>query len=188
MAAIIIGHSFVKRAQKYVLDSRTSMFHLTQFSNVFFHGIGGLKINHVRDELQMIVDLECSVCLLDVGSNDLCRDSVNVNDVAHELFKIANEIVDTYGVKVILFQQFNRIRRAYTEVFNSKITIFNRLLRNLCRTHNRSGMISCHILQNMWTSWSDYLVSDGTHLSKEGTRRLCRNYRTALIKASPLNH
>ena len=187
MAAIIIGHSFVKRAQRYVLDSKTSMLHLTQFSNVFFHGVGGLKIEHVRDELHMIKDLECSVCILDVGSNDLCKDSVDVNHVAQELFKIANEIVDSYGVKVIIFQQFNRVRRTYTEVFNARITILNRLIRNLCKNHNRSGMISCHILQNMWSSWKDLLISDGTHLTRDGSRRLCRNYRSALIKASPLN-
>ena len=140
----------------------------------------------MRDELHMIRDLECSVCILDVGSNDLCRDCVDFNDVAQELFKIANEIVDSLGVKVILFQQFNRVRRAYTEGYNMKITAFNRLLRRLCQTQNREGMISYHTLQNMWPSWRELLISDGTHLSIDGSRRLCRNYRSALIKATPL--
>ena len=87
MASVIIDHSFVKRAQKYV-QTKTSMLHLRQFSYVFCHGIG---VKHVRDEIHMISDLECSVFILDVGTN-----------------KIANKIVVLYGVKVVLIQQFNR--------------------------------------------------------------------------------
>ena len=185
MAAVIIGHSFVKRAQKYVLDSKTKMLQLNQYSHVFFHGISGLKVDKVRQELHMISDLECSVCILDVGSNDLCRDSVNIYEVAYELFTIANEIVDLYGVNVVLMQQFNRVRRAHTEAYNAKITAFNGLIKKWCNERNRSGMIRHQILQNMWPKWESLLISDGTHLSKDGSRRLCRNYRNALIKAYP---
>ena len=74
MTAIIIGHSFVKRAQRYVLDSRKSMLQLRPYSHVYFHGIGGLKVKHVRQELHMISNHGCSVCVLDIGSYDLCRD------------------------------------------------------------------------------------------------------------------
>ena len=186
MAAIIIGHSFVKRAQKYVLQSRTSLLKLNQFSHVYFHGIGGLKIGHLREELHMISDLECKVCILDLGSNDLCIDSTDVYEVAKELFSIANEIVDKFAVKVIIVQQFNRKRRTYTEVFNARINAFNRLIKTWCSQKNPSGMIIHHVLQNMWPIWQNLLISDGTHLSRDGCRRLCRNYRTALIKAYPL--
>ena len=186
MAAIIIGHSFVRRAQKYVLQSKTSVLNLKQFSHVYFHGIGGLKIHDLEEELHMISDLDCKVCVLDLGSNDLCRDSKDVYEAANELFNVAGDIVSKYGIKVIIMQQFNRKRRSNSNAYNAKILVFNRIIRRLCQNQNHRGMIICHVLQNMWPSWEKLIVPDGTHLSKDGCRRLCRNYRTALIKACPL--
>ena len=185
MAAIIIGHSFVKHAQRYMLESRTSMLKLKQFSHVYFHGIGGLKIHKIEQELHMISDLDCKMCVLDLGSNDLCQDSKDVYEAANELFNIACKIVNQYGVKVIIMQQFNRKRRSNPNVFNIKISVFNRIIRTLCANQNQRGMISCHVLQNMWPRWQKLIISDGTHLSRDGCRRLCRNYRTALINAFP---
>ena len=186
MAAIIIGHSYVKRAQQYILQSKTSMLNLTQFSHVYFHGIGGLKISKISEELHMISDLNCKVCVLDVGSNDLCQDSRDVYRLATQLFDVAKEIVSKYQVKVVIMQQFNRNRRSHPKAYNAKITVFNRLIRKFCTHESQGGMISCHVLQNMWPIWRSLLISDGTHLTRDGCRRLCRNYRNALIKAYPL--
>ena len=186
MSAVIIGHSFVKRAQRYILESRTSMLRLKQYSHVYFHGIGGLKIHNVEEELHMISDLDCKICILDVGSNDLCQSSNDIYKLAEQLFDIALKIVSKYGVKVVLMQQFNRIRRSYPTVFNTKITAFNKLIGGFCSKQSKGGMISCHTLKNMWPMWRVLLISDGTHLTRDGCRRLCRNYRIALVKAYPL--
>ena len=185
MAAIIIGHSYVKRVQRYILESKTSMLQLKQFSHVFLHGIGGLKIQNLHDEMHMIAHLECKVCILDIGSNDMCQDSNDVYKLVEQLLDIANKIVSDFGVKVVIMQQFNRVRRSHPEAYNAKITTFNRLLHRFCN-QNSNGMISCHMLKNMWPKWRNLLISDGTHLTRDGCRRLCRNYRNALIKACPL--
>ena len=186
MAAIIIGHSYVKRVQKYVLQSKTSMLKLKQYSHVYLHGIGGLKIPGLKQELHMIPDLECKICILDVGSNDICRDSIDLQKITNDLFDLACHIVDKYGIKVVIMQQFNRKRRNNPTVFNAKIEVFNRTIQKFCVEKREDDMITCHTLQNMWSKWQKLIISDGTHLSHDGCRRLCRNYRNALVKAYPL--
>ncbi len=120
MSAIIIGHSYVKTVQQYILQSKTSMLNLSQYTHVFFHGIGGLKMANLEDEIHMVSDLDCKLCILDIGSNYLCQSSKDVYKLADKLFDIASKIVCQCGVKVIIMQQFNRLRRSDPEVLMLK--------------------------------------------------------------------
>ena len=110
-SAVILGHSFVKRCQKYVVQSKSSMFHLKQYSHVYFHGIGGATITKMEKEIESIVNLDARCVIIDVGSNDLCDNKQDLLFLAKSLLKLAREVVGKYGVTVVLMPQFNRKKR-----------------------------------------------------------------------------
>ena len=78
---LIIGHSFVRRLQEYVLRKDTSKVvgaHLgisVQFSDVFYCGVGGLILDRLINELPLVRDLSPKAVIIDIGTND-CRMSV----------------------------------------------------------------------------------------------------------------
>ena len=187
-SAVILGHSFVKSCQKYVVQSKSSMFNLKQYSHVYFHGIGGATITTMEKEIEIIGHLDARCVIIDVGSNDLCDNKQDVLFLAKSLLKLAREVVGKYGVTVVLMPQFNRKNGTFPynqHDFNVRLREFNMQLKKLCK-EQPNPRIMFHNLRNMWPLWESLICKDGVHLTEDGMRRLCRNYRAALVRVFPL--
>ena len=184
-SAVIIGHSFVKRCQRYVLQSGTDLFRLRQYDDVFFHGIGGARVSTIEKELEIIPHLNAKCVIFDIGSNDVSDISRSTWDIAKAIVTMAGEVVSKYGATVIIMPQFKRIKgtgRFSKHDFNVRLEELNAHLKFLCK-HAPEKNVLYHNLRNMWPIWDTLISHDGVHLTTNGMLRLCRNYRSALIKA-----
>ena len=185
--ALIIGHSFVKRCQRYVIQSKSSMFQLNQYSHVYFHGVGGAKVRTMDNEMDIIAHLDVKCVILDIGSNDIGDIQVSTWDIAHDILRLAHEIVHKYGAKVVIMPQFKRVKVTSSlnkHGFNARVDDLNAHLRYLCK-QSPNPNITYHVLRNMWPIWDTLICKDGVHLTNNGMYRLCRNYRGALVRAYP---
>ena len=185
-SALILGHSFTKRAQRYLLNSKSDLLKLKQYEHVFFHGIGGMTVESIRNELDMIKNLEnIKVVIIDIGSNDLTT-NIKTTKLCRKVIKIAKKIVKQHSIKVVIMQQFKRVKSTgnfSVAQYNWRVMQFNDLMvKSAAQLQN----IKIHKIRNMIPLWERLLCKDGVHLNSQGLFRYCRNYRAALVREIPL--
>ena len=124
---LVIGHSFVKRAQSYILSLKSNILDLYQVKHVFLHGVSGLRIPGLWWQLDMIMELNASLVILDVGSNDLTK-NISPSQLATEYVSIITDIVTNYGAHVVVMPQFYRTKNTgifSVEQYNERVVEFN---------------------------------------------------------------
>jgi hypothetical protein len=89
-----------------------------------------MRISNLECETEMICHLDAKVIVIDLGSNDLGNMRLDAKGWAKFLFEFGLKIVSQRNVKVILIEQFKRIRS--TGVFDA-ITLTTEL-KNLINT------------------------------------------------------
>lgn len=181
--AVVFGHSFVRRLKEYTREKH--IVHLGMDPSVYFvilHGVGGLKVGgQAVQESQLVVDLEPSTIILDMGANDLdCVSAPSPVQVASDVFQFACDLKDASSAeRIVLMQAYPRTSpRRYD--YNTVLTQYNDHLSYLCSVSDHSMIY--HKLTNIWQGWPDLLV-DGVHFNSTGIQKYFRNVRGAVIKS-----
>ena len=109
--------------------------------------------------------------ILHMGVIDLLKQDSNIDVVANNIMKVANEC-KTYGIKSISI---------------SGLTINNRLLSDLINTMNNALKLDCikysyHFIENS-NILPDNLWQDGLHLNNSGKGKLLNNFLVSLNKS-----
>ena len=193
LSALIIGHSFVRRMRDHVWHNDSLNLGLDQFSEVHWHGVGGMTLQSLWQESSLIVSLAPHVLVLDIGSNDLCSRSVSAGNLVSDLFLFVHHILAICPSirQVVLFPVYYRAvgytpRRNQRSLllFNYQVFLFNGILRHSVRGNTCNGRLHLIRMRRIWSCPSRWLLPDGVHLNNRGLSHYRRFYLRALVTAS----
>ena len=102
---LVIGHSFVKQLQVSLLRRGCTTQIVgadlgvsAQFSSVFYHGVGGLKVDGLLAELPLICELGPRAVIVDIGTNDLSLAGVEPSRLASRTVALAQRVLAVASV------------------------------------------------------------------------------------------
>ena len=194
---LVIGHSFVKQLQVSLLRRGCTTQIVgadlgvsAQFSSVFYHGVGGLKVDGLLAELPLICELGPRAVIVDIGTNDLSLAGVDPSRLASRIVALAQRVLAVASVsEVVLCQVMPRVavrptgprRYAPRADFNDARFVVNRTLDALT-----SDLPHIHYWRHrgMHANWEQYFDSCGVHLNEVGMRKYVRSIRGAALFAA----
>jgi len=188
---LIVGHSFVKRLHSDLqckFDLRAAVdFNLAQTSTVSLHGIGGLTVLRLAQELRLLFASEPlpGVVIFEIGTNDLSSQSPEVViGVVLDLVDYLRSVESSAAVGVCkVIPRRQRGTGLPLEDFNNKAATFNKMLEALFDDHQFVFVWEHIKLQSLSRR---VLLSDGIHLNAHGQYCLYRSYRGAIFQGISL--
>ena len=114
---LVICHSFVKQLQVTLLRRGCTaqivgadLGDSAQFSSVFYHGVGGLKVDGLLAELPLICELGPRAVIVDIGTNDLSLAGVDPSQLASRIVALVQRVLAVASVsEVVLCQVMPRV-------------------------------------------------------------------------------
>ena len=114
---LVICHSFVKQLQVTLLRRGCTaqivgadLGDFAQFSSVFYHGVGGLKVDGLLAELPLICELGPRAVIVDIGTNDLSLAGVDPSQLASRIVALVQRVLAVASVsEVVLCQVMPRV-------------------------------------------------------------------------------
>ena len=73
-----------------------------QFSSVFYHGVGGLKVDGLLGELPLICELGPRAVIVDIGTNDLSLAGVDPSRLASRIVALAQRVLAVASVSEVV--------------------------------------------------------------------------------------
>ena len=189
MAALIIGHSFVRRMQEFLVDHPLDVGR--QYPYVFTEGKGGKTVTTLWSDTQFISTIEPRVVVLDIGSNDLCNPSVGPVDLSFKIIELSGFILmSTPGIKAVVIMQIMhrgnhwrpRLGQRNLTEYNSAVDQTNQHLSTQCYQNTLPGL-KFYNVKKMSDNFDSYLLRDGVHFNTKGQLKHRKNYRGALMEA-----
>ena len=206
----VIGHSFVKRLQSAVTprvgtrhqrdrSTAKNMGVDNLYSGVEIRGKSGAK---ARD-LVGLVDHVCTKAgidafVIDMGSNDLCQSSCDVEMLADSIFSVANYAHHGHGVRVVILccvLNRGRCREVSPDIFAQRKAIFNDLMRG--KVQSEKGL-HFFMFSGFWhdhqgdplpvAAWSSDLIHPGPNFASVGFKKYLKNIRACLLMAAAKLH
>ena len=190
---LILGHSFVRRLRDYLAHSchngipfGINLGVSDDFGAVIFHGVGGMTVAGLYEEVDLVRTLEPSAVIMDVGTNNLARGGCDPIELGTSLVRAAQTLLRIDSVReVILCQLLPRVelrttRRARCD-FNTARVIVNDKIRSLCAD---LGHIHFWPHRGMHRNWQAYFDRQGLHLNAAGQRKYARSIRGAALFAA----
>jgi lysophospholipase L1-like esterase len=192
---LILGHSFIARLRRFVSHSDHEKVNtsLNLSEQIIYRGYSGCTITKltergVREVLKYKPDLVC----LQVGSNDLCDLSVEVQQVVDKLVDFV-EILRGHGVRrICVYQILHRkapkvpCRYAVDAVwFNSRVDLVNKMLNDRMGRDFLAG-VRFWRHSGFWSRENQALVycDDGVHLNEEhGYPKYYNSVRASIVSA-----
>ena len=106
-------------------DSRADdTFGLSDDANVHLHGVGGLTVERLRRDLDIVSSLSPQVVILEIGTNDLTR--LHPEVTGSKIEELVCLLLDTFSVQVIGVCEV--LPRARAPFFNDAILTLNQYL------------------------------------------------------------
>lgn len=198
---MVMGHSFIDRLNKYIVRRKGGFNNLNlEFTNavVHIHGVGGRTVQKCRYlDLAVVAQIKPDIIYLELGTNELCRVNNTPEKVAVELHDLANDLLGLGVSQIVAGQVIQRAGRAIPRAvpdINHRIKTFNEMCGAL---FDRSVSPGCTFWSHMglWrstkkaedgqkeTTLANTRLGDGVHLSDQGTHRLYKSIRGAVIQA-----
>jgi lysophospholipase L1-like esterase len=181
---LVVGHSFVKRAQSYAEVNNLDNINLpAAYHDVVLLGKGGA---HIRDIIRMCETrvVKPDLVLLDIGTNDL-ESLKHPLTLAQDLVSVAKTIL-TQGTKrvVIMGALYRTIQGKHgaPDHFNARVRAFNSSLQQLIKSDNLPLAFWYH--KGLSGKNKGYII-DGVHLNAEGIVKYIRSLRRAVMKFTP---
>jgi len=177
---LILGHSFIKRLRRFVLDNSPDYgldFNLSDSVNIFWHGVGGRTIAKVQQhDLAEIIRIRPHIVYLEIGTNDLSQRGMSPLTVGSAIEEFVRLIHDNYGVSIVCVGQ--TVRRSPVGNFNENVKLLAHYLKAVLEPLPFAVYWS-H--RGFWRPSLTYLSYDGLHLNKEGQHKLFKSIRGAII-------
>ena len=85
MVGLVLGHSFVRRMKYYLHEKQDLKLNLQQYSYIYYHGVGGYKLQDLWSEISLVQELQPKVVLLDIGCNDLFNPRISPRQLALDI-------------------------------------------------------------------------------------------------------
>ena len=103
MKALILGHSFVKRAGLFVKQGRedTSQHLHLQDVSVVWTGYSGITVPFLELKSHILFAVKLNILVLDIGSNDLADSSVIPSKLARQVYSLALHFLKVARVQCI---------------------------------------------------------------------------------------
>ncbi|XP_061183620.1 uncharacterized protein LOC133191889 [Saccostrea echinata] len=161
----IIGHSYVKRLERFLLQNPVykNLSLNEDLYKVYFRGQGGLTVRSLSNSPKLCTFTSVpTVCFLDIGGNDATTRAAHV--IAQDIVSYANYLVHGLGVvNVLIGQLLRRDPRKSPVGYNDEVLKINTHLEQLT-----SGLHHVHFWKHrgFWADLS-YLGRDGVHLRVE---------------------
>ena len=182
---MLYGHSFVTHLKDYIASLPWYMWNLGMDRDkavIGYKGLGGATVDRLRrpsslDDLQRHSP---EIVVIEAGTNDLARDYLTPQDVSDEMLKLVRDVIDCLVREVIVCQVILRgeqgMERAVPE-FAEKVYEYNHRIEGELQYQPRASFWH-H--RNLWDVDIEEHVSDGTHLSDLGHKKLYRSIRGAV--------
>lgn len=166
--ALVLGHSFIARLERYALDLHGQANLGLDRDYVTFHGLPGAQICRIRSALKRIFagNRYDAVCL-QIGGNDLSSHSANADRVADGIIELATCLLARFGVRVVyvcaLFERAKtRLHKGDVSVaiYNERVARVNALLSS--RLHAEPFIVFWSHCRSIWNEHA-LLSADGVH-------------------------
>ena len=201
---LVIGHSFIRRLRDFLAHSRTNgnafgadLDLRDDFRTVIFHGVGGMTLDQLRAETDLIKETAPQALVIQIGTNDLAHTKCNPVELANDIIKFAQMLVFRGFVSHVVIGQIlprvisggagvralgSKQRPArHTRIdFNEVRLVANDTLRLLAR-HLANVHFWPH--RGMFDDWHKLLDRYGLHLNNAGQRKYARSIRGAAMLA-----
>jgi hypothetical protein len=138
-AVLIMGHSFGKRLDKWLLKMNLSR--IVAGREVEFVCRGGMKLAELNSKMRLAVSPRRHICvMLEIGSNDLSEAAITAEEVATKIFESGKRLRDELGIEhVILFEVLKRGQacrdsrwmEVSVEEYNSRVCTVNDRLKEM---------------------------------------------------------
>ena len=176
---LLVGSSFVVRFEReYVAGVRGWSQFNVDGCPVDFVGVCGVKVRNLRRlvmaKLTHYPRGYYSVCVVVVGSNDLCSSCRTPDAVARDLHSFASALVNEHGIeKVAVFQLLHRLKRnRHMEMllseYNKRIDLANERLQSCCADSMPTWLSVLFWAHDRRVLQGRSIQKDGTHLSRYG--------------------
>ena len=200
--ACILGHSFVRRLHDAIACEDHDVAHRAPdslrvdrlFSRIDIFGRSGYTVSELRHDVLAAGQQRPDLVIINCGSNDLCQERCDVEQVARELMSYADYLRISFGVRLVMLMGViwrTRCHGVSSFVFSARAAELNRRPRDM--SENRRGVL----YMNMRGFWSpdgsselpvSAYSSDGIHPGPDptthGFRKYRRNIRRCLIVAA----
>ena len=181
---VLIGHSFLKRAQTY-LNRRYGFYNNLNIDHhicqIFWEVKGGMLARHLyNDYLSAVMNHLPDIVYVEIGSNDLCDPDLVPADPALEVFHFVTSLLNLGVAYVlvgqVLFRQGSGIPYEVVN-YNTRVTLMNNLSAAFL-TNEPQAHFWKH--RGMWNPVSPIMARDGIHLNSWGNFKYCRSLRQAI--------
>ena len=184
---LIMGHSFVRRADQYLRNKRIRNLHLplSEFS-VTLQGRGGAYACHLP-ELYDKCNVTPDMVVIDIGTNDLSmvKTDDEATNVAKRVYAFANTLVARGVKQVVILEVLPRTRHGRhgaPRSFDSLVASFNWQITRL-RSQNLESPIHWWFHEDL--SWQkESFIMDGVHLNDAGLALYLESLNKAILRFS----
>jgi hypothetical protein len=178
---MILGHSFVTRAEDYARRHNVENLNLpTAHFDVEFLGKGGLTIREISHLFKTRVS-DPELVIIDVGTIDL-KVFCHANQLALWLIDEAKAIVAQGAKRIVFLGAINRTthgKYGANENFKKRVREFNSCLQQHIKFTKLPLAFWYH--KGLSARSEEYVV-DGVHLSEEGLRKYIRSLSSCIMK------
>ena len=197
---LLLGHSFIAGFKKFLQDRQSVEHNITLNLSqreflIQYSGRRGSSIPRIRSDLEIVYDFTPDICILQVGSNDICSKPLKARDsdweewVAGNLFALAQHLVETCRVKrVVIMQILHRVQPRRPVKYPVDVVWFSHRCDNINRLIMALVQNDKHIFfwKHKGLFETDHLslalADDGTHPNYEvGYPKFFKNIRAAVV-------
>jgi len=183
---LILGHSFVKRADRYMDNQNIINFNmLSPYHSVSLLGKSGA---HALDIMHLFHQRTSTphMVVIDVGTNDLTNSHIPIHVLALQVYNMARRMINNYGVlQVVILEVLPRTswgRHGASPQFNARVTRYNSMLKSMV-FQNKDFPVSFWYHKGLPSS-IETIILDGVHLTDFGISRYIRSIRRVILKCS----
>lgn len=193
---LILGHSFVRRFEQFVLNSLDSRVNGNLNLNcdevqICYSGHGGASLERIRAlGTSYVREQRPDVVILQAVSNDLCKPEKTVELIFRRLVEFVVDLRYGESVKsVVILQTLHRIaplKRIRYEVdipwFNSRVDELNRRISDYIKEVEG---VTFFRLSGFWnpSTRSKVYLDDGVHLNEQGNIKYFNNIRAVVVSS-----
>lgn len=198
---LILGHSFVRRFEQFVLNSLDARVNENLNLNndevqISYSGHGGASLERIRAlGTSYVREQRPDVVIIQAVSNDLCKPEKTVDLIFRRLIEFVVDLRYGESVRsVVILQTLHRIAplkptRYQVDLpwFNSRVDELNRRISEYIKEVEGVNFFRLSGFWNPSTRSTVYL-DDGVHLNKQGHIKYYNNIRAVVVSTLKYLH